>query len=292
MCGSQHQAVTEHVKYSCVWRFTTANEQGISSVHEYITQYEELGQLEDNKLDEIQNTPLDALYSIQPFVGQDIMYADLNPGTKSDIRTAFGGTNEYTRKADAMGETRGEERLSELMWHICSQYSVGAQPGRESVANAIYSHLSSTSVSFDDYLCTQETDISGSVFENVFFSHVYRWPSSGRSDLDEADIEFGKTEFINELETIKPNLLIIACRDAWSVIRTEYETKIEVHEYGSSTGTITGSYGHGTDSDIGGIYEIPHSIVLTVPHPSGRTWHPNQNMDDLEELVAKCRTYL
>lgn len=265
--------------------------KGIKTPVDYLDHYNELDGLDQDDRDFIEalDTPLDALYSIHPFLGQNIMYVDFNPGTKRDITISFGGSNEYSRKAAAMEEKTGEERLIALMWHMGSHYGIKDQPGREYTVKGIYNHFSCCN-QFDSYLSYKNRDVAGTAFEDIYFSRMYKWPSSRGEQLEDRDLQFGKKEFLKELDIIEPNLLIMACKEAWDAIRTEFSEQIDIYDAGSSSGGITGNYGRRAESDIGGIYQIEDTALVTLPHPAPQSWNTSPiTGSDVDELFAKTR---
>jgi len=282
-------------QYDRYEEYLRQKEKGINTPLEYLCHYGELDGVDpdDREFIEALDTPLDALYSIHPFLGQDIMYVDLNPSTKGDITASFGGSNEYTRKAAAMEGKTGEERLIALMWHMGSHYGIKDQPGREYAVRGVYNHFSSCT-EFGSYFSFVNRNVTGSAFEDIYFSRLYKWPSSRREDLnDDEELQFGKREFLRELDVVSPNLLIVACKDAWKAIQAEFSEQIEIHNAGSSSGRITGDYGTEAESDIGGIYQINNMIVITLPHPAPPAWNPNpMTPSDVDDLFADARSLI
>jgi hypothetical protein len=264
-------------------------QKGIGTPIEYLEEYGELDSVGPTDQDFIKRleTPLDALYSLHPFLGQDIMYVDLNPGTKSDIKTSFGSSNEYTRKSKTMKGKSGEERLVALTWHMGSHYGIQDQPGRGHAVKSIYNHFSTSTQSFESYLSYENREVIGTAFEDIYFSRMYKWPSSVKTQLKSDNLKFGKKEFLRELNAVEPNLLIVACKDAWDALREDYPERLEIHQAGSSNGEIKGDYGNTAESDIGGIYILDGICVLTLPYPGPRTWNTNPiTISDVDDLIA------
>jgi len=250
---------------------------GISSVIEYLECVDKLGEFDDpDTLQEEVIKPrgitLNALYQITPMIGQNIMYASLNPGMHSDLDRSVFVNGEYGRKHEA-----AEDGLAEVAWKIASHIDgyLTDTRGAELLIEMMRGALETlpTTQSFDDYVdVDSRAELADSFFGDVYLTRAYKFPSEQKSDVDNIDFEFARGVFAEEIEFVNPDLMVCTCKPAWMAVFDGLVENTEEEIVAHNDSTVTDNYSNrsGHESAVGGVFKVPEYDlwVVTTFHES------------------------
>lgn len=271
------------------------DEHGITTTYEYLTHVGKLGDFDGpdqlSELDEL-NFPLESFYQVAPMRQQKVMYASLNPGMQSNLGlSAFQGRGEYSRLAETNGD------IEELTWNIAANADgyLTSTTGAKWIIESMQESLNpvAAQVSYEEYVDVKsKSEFKNCFFHDVYLSRVFKFPSEKKTDLDSADLEFGRKTFAEEIEFVAPKLLVCGSRAAWmsvfADVVTEPNAEIEAH----NESTVSDNYGYSETSARDGVFYLPERDmwVITVAHESRpqfiKTDRLMQNLEYANQRIA------
>lgn len=205
---------------------------------------------------------VDAFLECPPLLGQDIVYASMNPAMKSTIRQKEFESGQYGRILSCEGD------LEAIAWKWARDFrgylTHSSNPGPRKIIQTLRESLDglpdSGEIDYEDYVTVEDReDLPGSYYGDVYHTQFFRLPSPKGGFLDQfGDRDHWRETFAEELRIADPKLIISGCKDVWLTILDylveDPEEEIITHQ-GSE---ITRKYSNRADpTAVYKVYEIP-----------------------------------
>lgn len=238
-----------------------------------------------------QQYPLESLFQVAPAHGQEVVLVSSNPGMGRQISPShFDGSRHYGRHVRAGKDL--EESARQLALNL-NGYLTRAQ-GFSKIVPMMQDHLSiltsTDQSSFDEYIQFEESNTTPTIFDEIYFTRVYKYPSPDEDFLTDADLEFGRETFQDEIHTVAdPSVIVATGAVAWRALyHSVDDPEQEIASYNNSH--ITGSFKkHDQGGARGGLYKFEENNlwVITTRHGSYSpdTNRLKSNLSHLNELT-------
>ncbi|MFA9427356.1 hypothetical protein [Natronorubrum sp. A-ect3] len=216
--------------------------------------------------------PLELLYQVAPATGQEVVLVSSNPGLPNSLSPdTFRPSRHHGRHSEAGDNVaRSAEVLAQNLHGYLSN-SKGFSQIIPKLQSSLDLLTSPDEVPFEEYIRVDESGLSPSLHDEIYYTRVYKLPSYNETALTKRDKEFGKQTFQTELKKVTdPKVVVCTGAIAW---RAMYESvdnpQEEIEAYNESI--VTDSFSkYDQGGARGGLYQFQEQgiWVLTTRHGS------------------------